>query len=784
MKDKFLTFSIILTGLIFFSCAFGHVDGVYIKSVSKTEYNQFEDFDYSSVQIQIVSNGIPRNDVLTSGMVSGFDSSIVTDKQVITISNGSSSATFTIKIKANPVTSITCNVNDARVNYVTGESLDVSKITALCKFKSGFQKTYESSMLNFTGYSFALGSAAEQTVYVTFKKSDPNVKGSYKVYYHESYEVTEIECDPAKNYNINDAFEASVTVTAKAGGQTFTIPIELSQCIVTGFNSSAEALNQEVTVSYQGKSCVVIVNISNKLPQYILNKYTNPGFNERNMSTWAALNCHDPKLFQDTDGTYYVYSTDASIGNAHKSGVQIRSSTDLINWTCHNKSAIDGNWDSDMLKFVGFNTSNASTWAPTVIKQDNKYYMLHGIITDEIKKSNQQMGGPTACITLAIADSPLGPFKPAHIYDSKTYKQSNIVRYEWNYLSSAPFNSSLNTAGNWTSGFGAIDPEFVYDMETGELVKDQYGDYYIIYGSWKGGLALMTLDNETFKPTLNGQVLDTPADMTEGAFGFKIAGGQGAAYEGAQLIYNSKNGYYYLFVSMGDLKVDYRVGVGRSKVITGPYVDANGRNMSNVNFNEGSELYFHNVGNKILGAFEMTGEYGWKAPGGLSIFRNNEGKVILSAHSRTTFFPEYYFYLQNRQLFFTDTDWPVLNMNEYAGERLKKLKASNLIGEYKAVLTERGKNASVDTNATKSKNITLAADGTVSGAYSGKWTLLEDGYTIKFELNNLGVFTGYALWSVNWSLKNSSERYTYSFTTMCASSGNAKLGEHFFGNKL
>ena len=199
---------------------------------------------------------------------------------------------------------------------------------------------------------------------------------------------------------------------------------------------------------------------------------------------------------------------------------------------------------------------------------------------------------------------------------------------------------------------------------------------------------------------------------------------------------------------------------------------------------QGNELYFHNVGNKILGAFEMSGEYGCRAPGGLSIFRNKEGKIILSAHTRTTFFPGYYFYLQNRQMFFTDTDWPLLNMNEYAGEKLKKLKAEKLYGTYKTILTERGQNSSVDANATSSKNITLEENGKVTGVYSGSWQLLDDGYSIKIVLNNLGTFTGYMMRSVNWALKNSSERYTYSFTTMCAASGDVKLGEHFFGNKI
>lgn len=784
MKKIFFILALFSFSFFFYSCFFGNVDGIYVKSVSKTEYYQYEDFDCSTVKIQIVSNGIPYDGVLTESMVSGFDSSVVTDKQVITISNGSVSDAFTIKIKANPLTSLSCNIGQTRLDYVTGEKFASREITAVCIFSSGLIKNVDNSHLNFSDVFFTPGSPKEQTLYVSLKNSDSQIKDSIKVFYHENYTVTAVFCDALLTYNIDDEFEGNVTVEA-TDEKAFSFPVQLSQCNVTGFNSSATDDNQTVIVTYKNVSCSVIVKITNLLPDYVLNKYTNPGFITNNMSTWKALNCHDPKLFQDDDGTYYVYSTDTSIGNVHKNGIQVRQSKDLISWTCSNKSALDGNWYAPMLSYVGLNSLNAYTWAPTVLKQNGKYYMLHGVITDNVKNSNSSMKGPSACISLAISDSPTGPFIPASSYDPATYTQSNIVRYQWNRLSVSPFNTSLNLANDsWNYGFGAIDPEFVYDVETGNLMTDSYGDYYIIYGSWKGGIALMTLDNETLKPTLNGQVLNNPADMTNGAYGIKIAGGQGTAYEGAQLIYNSENGYYYLFVSMGDLNEDYRVGVGRSKVITGPYLDANGRNLSSVTGMQGNELYFHNVGNKILGAFEMSGEYGWKAPGGLSIFRNKEGKIILSAHTRTTFFPGYYFYLQNRQMFFTDTDWPLLNMNEYAGEKLKKLKAEKLYGTYKTILTERGQNSSVDANATTSKNITLEENGNVTGVYSGSWQLLDDGYSIKIVLNNLGTFTGYMMRSVNWALKNSSERYTYSFTTMCAASGDVKLGEHFFGNKI
>src|SRR5574344_2055740 len=102
--------------------------------------------------------------------------------------------------------------------------------------------------------------------------------------------------------------------------------------------------------------------------QYVGGKYN--GSTGSGQSSWGALNCHDPKLFQDDDGTYYVYSTDASIGNVHQPGLQVRSSKDLVHWECSPKSALQNNWDKDFLSWVGQNTGSATTWAPTVIKQN------------------------------------------------------------------------------------------------------------------------------------------------------------------------------------------------------------------------------------------------------------------------------------------------------------------------------------------------------------------------------------------------------------------------------
>ena len=560
----------------------------------------------------------------------------------------------------------------------------------------------------------------------------------------------------------------------------------------------------------------------------VITKYANANAFNGSQDVWGPLNCHDPKLFQDDDGTYYVYSTDAAIGGAGQKGLQIRTSTDLVHWQSLSKSAIQRKWDKEWLKWVNFNMAQASTWAPTVIKQNGLYYLIHGIITD-----SRSPGNPDAAIALTISSSPTGPFWPAAQAAAKdpkvgevlsklgvSYKQSNIVRYTWydrtwddddpsianqycynlaNYDTHTA--QEADTAGGWTYGFGGIDPEFVTDVATGKNVEyDICGRKCLglTYGSWKGGIALMYLDAVSLKPVnpADGSEIDAPADTVPGAFGTAIAGGFGAAYEGAQVIYNSESGWYYCFVSMGSLDWDYRVGVGRSREVTGPYLDGSGRSMY-LDAMTGSD--FHSIGSKIIGGHVLENEFSFRCQGGQSIMRSKDGKILFACHARTNFLPGYYFFLQVHQLFFTDDGWPVLNQNEYYedknfAEKLSPLTAADIAGDYDTILTVRGSDVSdykpfgqndpvtvntADGIPTQSKLITLAADGSVSGAYSGSWQLLEDGYTFTVTLEGLGSFRGYALTAVDWAKRKGKTRRTVTFT---AYDGNGS-GEYFWGNR-
>lgn len=565
---------------------------------------------------------------------------------------------------------------------------------------------------------------------------------------------------------------------------------------------------------------------------YLSEKYS--GEQSPVQKTWGALNCHDPKLFQDDDGTYYVYSTDAAIGDYGAKGLQIRRSKDLVHWDSLIDSAIQGNWDKEWLEWVGFKRPvKATSWAPTIIKQNGLYYLLHGIITE-----NHLSGKPTAAIYLAVAKNPEGPFYPVSEAAQKdedigaifkklgaSYKTSIIVRYSfYEYLyedfksengqecyNTGLYNPQMDEeadSGSWLFGFGCIDPEFVMDAATGLPAKSQVNGrpaYMLTYGSWKGGIAMIHLDPLTLKPLdKDGNAMDKSCDKEKGAFGKVVAGGYGAAYEGAQILYNSELGYYYLFVSMGNLEREYRVGVGRSKAPEGPYLDASDKPML---LDGMASMQYHTIGSKIKGACQLEGKRPFRCPGGQSIMKAQDGKLYFACHTRTNFLPSYFFYLQVNELFFNEKDWPVLNQNEfYPGlERKEAFGLEELAGEYDAILTVRDNQGGrfkgfadkeeamdvnlADANPTVSKKININKKGKVSGAYSGQIELgkfEKDGVQhVKMTIKDKKAtkksyeFYGYFMNAVDWTGESSEKFKTITFTCL----DSAGSGEYFWGNK-
>ncbi|PZX58226.1 arabinan endo-1,5-alpha-L-arabinosidase [Algoriphagus ratkowskyi] len=154
-------------------------------------------------------------------------------------------------------------------------------------------------------------------------------------------------------------------------------------------------------------------------------------------------------------------------------------------------------------------------WAPDVTQVKDQFYMYYSFST---------WGDVNPGIGLAIADKPEGPFiDHGKVFDSEEIGVKN-----------------------------SIDPFY--------MEKD--GKRYLMWGSFHG-IFLTELTADGRKPT--GEKVQVAGNHLEAPY----------VYE--------KDGYYYLFGSTGTCcagaKSSYRILVGRSEMLEGPYVDKYGKSM-------------------------------------------------------------------------------------------------------------------------------------------------------------------------------------------------------------
>jgi len=240
---------------------------------------------------------------------------------------------------------------------------------------------------------------------------------------------------------------------------------------------------------------------------------------------------HDPVMAKDGD-TYYIYATGM--------GIQQMTSKDRKTWTVSRQpvmTVIPG-WTTDSVP--GFNNH---VWAPDIIYWHGQWWLAY------------------SCSTFGKNGSAIG------LLSSRSLR-SNLWKDEGCIV------TSREKRDNWN----AIDPNFVID--------DATDTPWLVWGSFWDGIQLARLDQTMHiakgeKPRTIARRYDPNDKDAEPNPTSKYAGTN--AIE-APFIFKH-GGYYYLFVSWDyccrGAKSNYRVAVGRSKNLAGPYLDRNGKDMAN-----------------------------------------------------------------------------------------------------------------------------------------------------------------------------------------------------------
>ena len=364
-------------------------------------------------------------------------------------------------------------------------------------------------------------------------------------------------------------------------------------------------------------------------------------------------------------------------------------------------------------------------WAPDVIynKKLGKYCMYLSINGD----------GWYSSIIMLTADNITGPYRyqapvvMSGFRSGDSYKSTDleIVLGEQASLPER-YAPTDNYGKHWPN---AIDPCVFYDED---------GNLLMSYGSWSGGIFMLQLDEET---GLRDYDVDYELSATSDPyFGKKIAGGAYVSGEASYIEYIG--GYYFLFMTYGGLEAagGYQMRVFRSLNPDGPYVDSKGSSAlyDSYQLNFGAGENDGNRGVNIFGAYSKWGNLltgganeasGERAQGHNSIIAAEDGRTYLVYHTRFQDWGEGH-QVRVHQVYQNEEGWLVAAPFEYTGEGVKsagiaaaqKVATADIAGNYKLLTHRYGLDHAAKEYAVP-VDITLNADGTISGDATGTWSI-------------------------------------------------------------
>lgn len=211
---------------------------------------------------------------------------------------------------------------------------------------------------------------------------------------------------------------------------------------------------------------------------------------------------------------------------------------------------------------------NAGIWAPDINYINGKYVMYY---------SMSVWGGEWTCgIGVAVADKPEGPFT-----DKGKMFRSNEIGVQ-----------------------NSIDPFYI----------EENGKKYMFWGSFRGIYAI--------------ELSDDGMTVKAGAEKKQIIG---TAFEGTYI--HKKDDYYYMFASVGTccegVNSSYKLVVGRSRSLMGPYVDKEGKDMMDNHYTTviGKNNRFVGNGHNSEIMQDESGE-DWILYHGVNV-QNPNGRVLL-----------------------------------------------------------------------------------------------------------------------------------------------------------
>jgi arabinan endo-1,5-alpha-L-arabinosidase len=285
-------------------------------------------------------------------------------------------------------------------------------------------------------------------------------------------------------------------------------------------------------------------------------------------SASRGITTRDPSSIVKCKDQYWVFYTGRGVPSYH--------SKDLEKWErgpAVFKAAPE--WISQIVPA----NRNLQYWAPDVMKVGDRYLLYY---------SASSFGKMTSAIGLATNPT-LDPEDPAYHWTD----QGMVVRTQDG------------------DGYNAIDPSVFHDND---------GSLWLTFGSFWSGIKLIQLEPQT------GKRIAADSKMNSIAYNDSIEASYLCRHED----------YYYLFVNWGSCcqgpKSTYNIRVGRSKAVTGPFVDKAGVDM----LHKGGSVFLATTNGPLIG----PGHSGTLTADGKTWFTSDfEGDVRMNGKATLALMP-------------------------------------------------------------------------------------------------------------------------------------------------
>ncbi len=306
------------------------------------------------------------------------------------------------------------------------------------------------------------------------------------------------------------------------------------------------------------------------------------------VSASRGITTRDPSSIVECKGEYWVFYTGRGVPSYH--------SRDLVKW--ERGPAVFKTAPEWIAQIVPKNR-NMNYWAPDIIKLGERYLLYYAV---------SSFGKMTSAIGLATNPT-LDPNDPAYHWTDQGF----VVRTQDG------------------DGYNAIDPSVFHERD---------GSLWLAFGSYWSGIKLIALDSQTGK------------QKTPDSHLFSLAYNE--SIEASYLCRHDD--YYYLFVNWGSCcqgpKSTYNIRVGRSRSVTGPYLDKAGVDM----LQRGGSLFLATTNGPLIG----PGHAGTLTARGKDWFTSDfEGDLRMDGRATLAIMP----------LGWDAEGWPEATVNDVKGAR-------------------------------------------------------------------------------------------------------------------